>query len=79
LGEHPIENFLCLGRSCSDKELALRAVAVYAMFRATIFYRGLEAPDASVVGDALENWCKTAVSKHYPSSKFLKEAWKKDS
>lgn len=41
--------------SCSDKELAFRAVAVYAMYRATNFYRSLDAPDISNIADALEN------------------------
>merc|ERR1719265_1824826 len=70
----PLENFFCLSHGMSEHELTLRAIAVYAVFRATSFYRDKPTPLRSTIADALEQWGKGAVSNHPKSSEVFTQA-----
>ena len=64
-----MEGFLCVAAGMSDHDLRTMAVIVYAVFRATSFYRNKRIPTASMVFDSVEHWwCKVAVEGHSVSS-----------
>ncbi len=58
----------------TDNDLALMAVAVYAMHRATAHYRKLSTPSSEQVRDFLQATCQSAVRGHRKSLQILDEA-----
>ena len=70
-----LAGFLLSVDGMSDKELALMAVAVYAMHRATAhFRRAASAPHPDQVRDFLQTMCQNAVRGHKSSLLLLDEA-----
>ena len=63
--------FLLAADGMSDQELCLMSVAVYAMHRATAFYRSGFVPTAGQVKDFLQAMCQSAVRGHVASSRAL--------
>ena len=70
-----LAGFLLSADGMGDKELALMAVAVYAMHRATAhFRRAASAPHPDQVRDFLQTMCQNAVRGHKSSLLLLDEA-----
>ena len=69
-----LEGFMLVADDMSDKEIALMAVAVYAMHRATAFYRQQPTPSREQAQDFLQSACQSAVSGHRSCLRFLEEA-----
>ena len=70
-----LAGFLLSADGMSNKELALMAVAVYAMHRATAYFRrAASVPLPDQVRDFLQTTCQNAVRGHRSSSLLLDEA-----
>ena len=69
-----LEGFLLASDRMTDHELALVAVAVYAMHKATACHRNHPAPSAERVRDFLQATCQGAVRGHLVSTEMLDEA-----
>ena len=69
-----LPGFLLVADNMSNRDIALMAVAVYAMHRATAHYRQASSPCPEQVRDFLQATCQNAVRGHRQSSVFLDDA-----
>ena len=69
-----LASFLMVADNMSDEEMALIAVAVYAMHRGTAFYRNQQQPNMQQIRDFLQHTCQTAVREHPKAAKIFDHA-----
>ena len=59
-----------------DKDLACRAILVYATYSAVNLFRKIgRSPSTAVAADALEQFCKAAVAGHSRSAAIVDSLW----
>ena len=66
-----LSGFMLAADGMTDNDLALMAVAVYAMHRATAYYRRTPPSDSEQIRDFLQAMCQSAVRGHRVSTKML--------